>query len=308
MNGDVGPGAGSAAPGGAAATAAPASGNAPAADLDLSPFELASAAFSEGGDGEPGDAGAGEGAPATGGGQPAAPAAGGDQQQPADELAALRAENERLKASAPEPAPAPEIQKIRRFTGVDPIHEGGPTLQQLDDAISRRDYAALNGMKRPDGNAGYTLEEALDLKATLEGNQQLMNDSAGVFHRIAWGAIGGAFDEHAKAVGLDPAALSEEAGKAGDPLGVSKVYLSKIVEAARKSGRDEGAKEWKGKHDGVQAEFSAYKAQAAGGAPRLEDGGRSGGLKGAAAALALADDEFTERAIRGDFAGLDLSE
>lgn len=245
---------------------------------------------------------AGEGLPA---GQQPPPT--GESQSP-DELAQLRAENERLKAQQPQSTAAPELQRIRRFLGIEAGHEGGPTLDQLSQAISRRDYAALNAMKRPDGQTGYSLEEALDLKASIEGNQAVANDFATVAHGTAWGAIGSAFDEQVQSLGLDSKAIAEEAGKSADPLAVSKVWLSKIVEGARKAGREDGVKEWKGKHDGLQAEFTAFKAQSAGGAPRLETGGRGNGTASAAAVLALKDDEFVDRAIRGDFSGLDLSD
>lgn len=325
MLGDVGPGAGAAqaAPPGGNGTTANGAGSSSTADLaEMDAFALASAAFAEG---EPADQGAGNGAgeASTTTGDPGRQAATGDQQATTgsdgqqqqqqagtepSEIERLRAENERLKAGqqAGEPAPPKEVGDLRRFVGLDPVHEGGPTLDQLERLITARDYAGLNKLKHADGSEGFTLEEALDLKRDLEGRQQIIQSSTGLFHGMAWGAIGSAFDEQVQALGLDPKAVAEEAAKGGNPLGTSKVYLSKIVEAAKKAGREEGAREWKGRHDGLRNEFDAFKASAAGGASALESGGRGNGSRGAAAVLALSDDEFVERATRGDFAGLDL--
>lgn len=316
MLGDVGPGAGAAqaAPPGGNGTTANGAGSSSTADLaELDAFALASAAFAEG---EAADQNAGDGdgeAATTTGDQQATTGTDGQQQPPAaddaaGELERLRAENERLKAGqqAGEQAQPKEVGDLRRFVGLDPVHEGGPTLDQLERLITARDYAGLNKLKHADGSEGFTLEEALDLKRDLEGRQQIIQASTGVFHGMAWGAIGSAFDEQVQALGLDPKAVAEEAAKGGNPLGTSKVYLSKIVEAAKKAGREEGAREWKGRHDGLRNEFDAFKASAAGGASALESGGRGNGSRGAAAVLALSDDEFVERATRGDFAGLDL--
>jgi hypothetical protein len=287
----------------------------------MDPFALARSAFDGAGGNEPqatpadssDDLGAGTGAAATQGAASAGPdgtldaqGAGAGDQQPPDELTRLRQENERLRAGQPEPAASPEVQRIRRYVGMDAIHEGGPSLSDLDRAIQSRDYNGLYSMRRPDGSQGYTLEEAIDLKGELEGRRAILDQATGLLHGAAWGAIGSAFDEIAPTVGLDPKQLATEAASAGNPLATTRVYLTRMLEAAAKTGKDAGVKEWKGKHDSLRAEFDAYKAERAGGAAQLESGGRGNSGKSAQQLLALSDEEFVERAIRGEFAGVDM--
>lgn len=226
-----------------------------------------------------------------------------------DELTRLRAENEQLRASAPPPPPHEGAQQLRRFVGLEPIHEGGPDLAAIERAITSRDYRALNEMRRPDGQYGYSLEEAIDLRAELVGRGQLMSQNAGLFHQMAWSAIGKAFDDAAAASGLDAKALADEAAASGNPLAVSAHYLDRITAAAHKAGEAEGAREWKGRHDALKAEFDAFRARTAGSAAGLESGGRGNAPRPLASVLAEADrdpEAFVERAIRGDFAHLDM--
>lgn len=237
------------------------------------------------------------------------PPSEGSHETADDELTRLRAENEQLRANQPPPPPHEGAQQLRRFVGLDPIHEGGPDLAAIERAITSRDYRALNEMRRPDGQYGYSLEEAIDLRAELVGRGQLMSQNAGLFHQMAWSAIGKAFDDAAAASGLDAKALADEAAASGNPLAVSAHYLDRITAAARKAGEAEGGKEWKGRHDALKAEFDAFRARTAGSAAGLESGGRGNAPRPLASVLAEADrdpEAFVERAIRGDFAHLDM--
>lgn len=226
-----------------------------------------------------------------------------------DELTRLRAENEQLRAVLPPPGPSEGASEIRRFVGLDPIHEGGPDLATIERLITSRDYRGLNELRRPDGSYGYSLEEAIDLRGELVGRGQLLSKNAGLFHGMAWGAIGKAFDDTAASLGLDPKALADEAAAGSNPLAVSAHYLERIAAAAHKAGEASGSKEWKGRHDALKAEFDAFRARTAGQAAGLESGGRGNSPRPMVAVLAEADrdpEAFVERAIRGDYANLDM--
>lgn len=278
-------------------------------ESEQDPFALASAAFADAGSAPPA-----EEEERSGQSEPSetAPEPAGAPETPDDELARLRTENEQLKGAMAPPSPPKGVADLRRFTGLDPIHEGGPTLEQIARMADERDYRGLNELRRPDGSYGYSLEEALDVKRELLARQHLISNTSGIFHDMAWSAIGAAFDQTATELGLDPAELAKQAAGSGSPLAVSGQYLGAIKEAAFKAGKDAGVKEWKAKHDSLHADFEAYKAQAAGSAAGLESGGRGqhgrGGFERIMADAARDEDEFVERAIRGEYAGLDLSD
>lgn len=301
--------------------AAPAPPGGPqAAPLDpstMDPYALAMAAFEDAGgndrDTTPGDAEA----------EPSSPI-----EAPAPEPVSVPATTPASPPPAPPetPAPTPEtssesrvssletarasgldaLPEVRRHIGLDAVYEGGPTYDHLADLIERRDYQGLAQLRRADGSYGYSLEEAIDVRRELNGRRAILGQQVGVAHQTAWSAIGAAFDGVAKEAGLDPDQLSAGAPKGADALGVTRYYLDQIRAAERKAAQ----KEYKGRIDALETELKAARTGIAASTEPLERGG-SGRLNGAAAVLKLADsdpDAFVERALRGEFEGVDMSD
>lgn len=275
----------------------------------------------------------GDAAPPTPGGPAPAdpgasePAEGSDdtplKRQERREIYELRQKAERLERElqdarkAPEERPKPQAEidaevlaEIAGFIGRK-AEPGSADYDTLTRLVRAKDHNALATLKRVDGlDGGYSLEEAIDQLNVWDGNATLFEKAYGPMQRAAdaqhWATIGKVIDEHVKDVGLDGQAIASkvaEARKAGkDPLAV---YLTEI----RKAERADAAEAWKGKHDALAAELKALRAEHAGSREQPEAGGGSGPLTGSAAVMSAFKrnrGEAVERALRGEFANVDL--
>jgi hypothetical protein len=239
------------------------------------------------------------------------------------ELHELREKAERLERElqdarkAPEERPKPQAEidaevlaEIAGFIGRK-AEPGSADYDTLTRLVRAKDHNALATLKRVDGlDGGYSLEEAIDQLNAWDGYAAIFDKAYGPMQRAAdaqhWATIGRIVDEHVKDVGLDGQAIASkvaEARKAGkDPLAV---YLTEI----RKAERADAAEEWKGKHDALAAELKALRAEHAGSREQPEAGGGSGPLTGSAAVMSAFKrnrGEAVERALRGEFANVDL--
>jgi len=145
---------------------------------------------------------------------------------------------------------------------------------------------------------------------TFEGNQAALDASADFFDDKAWGKLDASLKAGIRAAGLDPDEFLANAHSPQDVIGQLLAHRDAKHEAEKAEMRSE----YDGRIEALSKNNEGLRGRAlAGSTRRLAEGGRSAGhTNGKVTTQQLIEEAgsveaYTERAMRGDYAGLNLS-